>query len=211
MKKLAIVLKKITLLFIMITIHYHANCQNQTDSLNGIEALSYFKSKSESLILTFAANIPDTSKIYKEYNFKINMTYNDLKARYDQYRGFMKDCILSNSSIKKLKICLKSKNLSLKTQLDSLQSIINEAYIQQYILSDPNQHKIVDTSINVAATPADFVTSLINALTDGAVKIWTQISSLKKAKKDAYSSEISSKSYDLSDYFDLLATRQKQK
>jgi hypothetical protein len=199
------------LLIILLSFKFNANCQNQSDSLNGIEALSYFKSKAEDMILSFAANIPETSNVYKKYNFKVNMTYNELKARYLQYRAFMKSCILANSSIKKLKDCLKSKNLSLKNQLDSLQGFINEAYVQQFIINPPTKHENNDTSIDVGATTPDLIASLISALTDGAIKIWTQINTLKKGEKDAYITEISSKEYDLADYYSLIASKQKKK
>lgn len=185
--------------------------QNKKDSLNGIEALSYFKSKAQSLIITYGANISDSSKVFKKYNLQINFIYNDVKAEYDQYRGFMKDCILRNSSVKKLKECLKSKNLALKAQLDSLQVLVKEAYLEQYIISQPKDHKPIDTTINVSLFTADFTSSLVGVLIDGAIKIWTQINNLKKQQRDAYLSQISSKDYDLSEFSDLLLLVHKPK
>lgn len=211
MKNLYLFQKITIILIILLSFRFNAICQNQSDSLNGIEALSYFKSKAEDMIITFAANIPETSKVYKNYNFNVNMTYNDLKARYVEYRAYMKNCILANSSIKKLKNCLKLKNLSLKIQLDSLQGLIKEAYLQQYIISPPTKKENIDTSINVSATTPDFVTSLISTLNDGAIKIWTQINTLKKQKRDAYMAEISSKDYNLADYNTLVSSMQKVK
>jgi hypothetical protein len=123
----------------------------------------------------------------------------------------MKDCILDNSSIKKLKSCLKSKNLILKKQLDSLNNLINEAYVQEYIKTGPNHHQIKDTAVNVGATPPDLISALVTALTDGAIKIWTQISTVKKQQKDAYLSQISNKDYDLSPYEDLINLSHKSK
>lgn len=210
MKKLYQI-KKASLLLIVLFSFKLANCQNQNDSLNGIEALSFFKVKAEDMILTFASNIPETSNVFKNSNFQINMTYNDLKARYVQYRAFMKNCILANSSIKKLKDCLKSKNLSLKNQLDSLQGLIKDAYLQEYISNPPSKHESIDTSIDVSATTPDFTTSLISALTDGAIKIWSQINRVRKGKKDAYIAEISSREYDLADYYSLINSKQKTK
>lgn len=211
MKNLYLFQKVTLLLIILLSFRLNAICQNQSDSLNGIEALAYFKSKAEDIIKTFATNIPETSKVYKNYNFNVNITYNDLKARYIEYRAYMKNCILANSSIKKLKNCLNLKNLSLKIQLDSLQSLIKEAYLQQYIINPPPKRENIDTSINVGITTPDFVTSLISALTDGAIKIWTQINTLKKQKRDAYMAEISSKDYDLADYSTLISSVQKIK
>ena len=182
----------------------------QKDSLNGIEALSFFKSRSQSMILTYGANIPDTSKIYRESNLKINFAYNDVKSKYDQYRGFMKDCIINNTSIKKLKECLKSKNLELKNQLDSLQGLIQKAYLMQYISSPPKDHSIKDTSINTGIAGPDFIQSLVSALADGAIKIWTQINNLKKQEKDTYLSQISSKDYDLLEYNELINASKKK-
>jgi hypothetical protein len=197
-------------LFILMSIPLLLKSQNNKDSVSGLEALSYFKSKTQSMIISFGANIPDSSKIFKEYNLKINECYNEVKARYDQYRGFMKDCILDNSSTKKLKLCLKSKNLSLKLLLDSLQGLINDAYIKQFIAAPPKDHKPIDTTVNVAVTPTDFIASIITALADGAIKIWTQINNLKKQQKDDYLAQISSKDYDLSEYSDLISTSHKK-
>jgi hypothetical protein len=184
--------------------------QTKKDTLNGIEALSYFKSKTQSMIISFGTNIPDSSKVFKAYNIKVNLVYIEVKARYDQYRGFMKDCILNNTSTKKLKECLKSKNLELKFLLDSLQGLIKDAYLEQFITTPPNDHKPIDTTVNVSIITADFISSLMNALADGAVKIWTQINNLKKQQKDAYLSQISSKDYDLLEYSELMTSSHKK-
>lgn len=211
MKFLIYFIKRNLFVTLLLILPLCAVCQNKKDSLHGIEALSYFKSKAQSLIITYGANVSDSSMVFKKYNLQINFIYNDVKAEYDQYRGFMKGCILDNSSVKKLKECLKSKNLSLKKQLDSLQDLIKDAYVEQYIISPPKDHKPIDTAINVGLFTADFTSSLIGALTDGAIKIWTQINNLKKQQRDAYLTQISGKDYDLSEYFDLISIGHKPK
>jgi hypothetical protein len=201
-------LKYLAIVFPMLMISTF--CSAQKDSLNGIEALSYFKSTTQSVVITFASNIPDTSKIFRKYNLQVNFLYNKMKSTYDQYRGFMKNCILTNNSIKSVRTCLKSKSLDLKAELDSIQAIIRMAYTEEYTLNPAPHNTKRDSAIDVSAISPTLIEGLISALLDGGIKIWTQINAQNKQFKDSYLTQISSKDYDLSEYNDLITIVKKK-
>ena len=95
----------------------------------GFESLSYAKTSLESIIKEFGSTINDSSGTYRKYYISLSKQYNNAKANYEAQRCSMKDCILNNNSQKKIKKCWQSKQLNVQNSLDSLQSILDAAYI----------------------------------------------------------------------------------
>jgi hypothetical protein len=170
----------------------------------GLEFLSYAKSSMESVISNYASAIPDTSIVYKKYYLSLAKSYNSLKANYSGYRGSLKDCILNNNSKKKIQNCLAGKTIDIKGSLDTLQSVMDQAYLEQYALQGSKTKDPTFSGHNSTLVPANFVSGLLDTLISGVLKVWDQTQKYKKQYRDDYLNNITNKDYDLSEIDDLL-------
>lgn len=173
----------------------------------GFEFLASSKSSLESVIKTYANSITDTSETYKIYYIPLLKYYNKAKASYNGYRGAMKDCILSNESKKKIQRCLKSKSVNIQEQLDSLDNILNNAYLDAYSKKALKADVPTYSGKNTGLFTGDFIKTLLDSLLDGTIKLWDQSKKYRREYKDNYLSNISSKEYDLVDIEVLLSKK----
>jgi hypothetical protein len=169
----------------------------------GFESLAFAKTSLESIVKQYGSDIPDSSKVYKEYYLPISKQYNQAKASYAAYLGAMKDCILENDGEKKIKKCLQKQTLDIKKNLDSLQALFDNAYLFYYI-EHPTPSNAEIKPHNTGVITAATITSLISALIDAGIKIWDEIQKKNKQFKDDYLTNIGSKDYVLGDFDDLV-------
>jgi hypothetical protein len=180
------------------------NCYSQS---KGFEFLAASKSSLESVIRSYAKAIPDSSDTYKQYYLSLITNYNKAKASYDGYRGAMKDCILNNETKGKIQRCLQSKSVSIKSQLDSLDNVLERAYLDAYLKKTIKKNDPVYSGQNTGLFTGDFIKSLLDTLLNGTLKLWDQTKKYRKEYKDNYLNNIASKDYDLSDVDDLLTKK----
>jgi hypothetical protein len=173
----------------------------------GFEFLSASKSSLESIIKEYANSIPDTSETFKKFYLPLAKNYNKAKASYNGYRGAMKDCILNNETKSKIQKCLQSKSISIQSQLDTLNNILETAYL------DASSKKIIKTTNpdyngkNASLFTGDTIKAILDTLLNGAFKLFDDIKKYRKDYKDSYLNQITSKDYDLADIDDLLSKK----
>jgi hypothetical protein len=170
----------------------------------GFEFLSSSKSSLESIIKVYASAIPDSSRTYKKYYLPLANTYNKAKSSYNGYRGSMKDCILNYNTKTKIQHCLQSNSVSIKDQLDSLNSILTRAYFEAYSQNLTKSPDPTYSGKNTGLITGDVIKSILDTLLNGALKLSDQIQKYRKDYKDGYLNAITSKEYDLADFDDLL-------
>ena len=170
----------------------------------GFEFLSYSKSAIESIVSNFSASIPDSSPVYKQFYLPFAKAYNKAKADYGGYRGFLKDCILDNGSKKGIQKCINSKTVDFKADLDTLQSVLETAYMTQGAIDNSKPKDPTYNGHNSSLITADFIKGIMDSLIGGALKIWDQRQKYKKQYRDDYLSNLTSKDYELAEIDDLL-------
>ena len=188
-------LLKLVVLLSFVTVGYS---QNKT----GFASLAYAKTSLESIVKQYGAEIPDSSKVFKDFYLPISKQYNAAKANYEAFKGAMNDCILSNNTEKKTKQCLQRQTLNVEKNLDTLQGLFGSMFVLYYI-EHPVNPKVENTTKNTGIITADFIKILIGALLDAGVKIWDEIQKKNKQFKDDYLKSIQSAQYTLGD-FDVL-------
>ena len=170
----------------------------------GFESLAFAKSKLESILKQYNSVIDSNSNVNRQYYFPLSKQYNSAKAEYDSYRGSMKDCILNNNNRKKIISCLQTKQLNVKSSLDSLNSILEMAYLQSYSEDSTKKVPITNSGHNTGLITGDFIKTVLDSLISGVIKIWDQSKKYKKQFKDDYLNNIESKDYALSDFTELV-------
>ena len=170
----------------------------------GFESLAFAKSKLESILKEYSSTIDSNSETYKAYYFPLSKQYNSAKAEYDAYRGSMKDCILNNNNRKKIISCLQTKQLNVKSSLDSLDNILEMAYFQAYSKDSTSKIPITNSGHNTGLVTGDFIKTVLDSLVSGVINIWDQSKKYKKQFKDDYLSNIENKNYALSDFTELV-------
>ena len=170
----------------------------------GFEFLSSGKTSLESVIKTYASSIPDSSETFKKYYVALSRNYNKAKASYNGYRGAMKDCILNNDNKRKIQQCLRTKSVDIEGRLDTLDMILEQAYLEAYFKSGGQTIPSTTSGKNSGFFTGDMIKELIDSLINGTVKLWGESKKFKKQYKDDYLNNIASKEYDLSDLDELI-------